>query len=356
MLSHLRKLFRPHSTQPAPRNRSSAPRFRGQIERLEVRTVLSASIGTPAVAFETGHTGLWESVLIAQTASRTGISSSTAVAAAHWEDSPSSGLSNRHSPPERYEYESANGAGGNGGQLTFLISKPVDAVLVVTMYAPANRRWAPSHIGWEAVSTSVPRPVAATSPFPTLQNDRPSEPSRIVQYPVATIDSFPPLLPTLFNSTDNQTSMLASNVRERESAFHSNSTEALLLAAATDEHHDAESDRAGVDDWQENAEEDEGILAGLYDSSLDGDGVSLDAFQRECTALDAVFAKLNDVEMHNEKLQVSVAKHDPIPNVMRRHEIQIEAPWVVTDAVPSAHRDVVHGGMVLLEAERRLQT
>ena len=143
--------------------------------------------------------------------------------------------------------------------------------------------------------------------------------------------------------------MLASNVRERDSAFHSNSTEALLLAASTDEYYNAEWDRAGVDNWRDNTKEDEGVLAGLYDSSLDGDEVSLDAFQQECTALDTVFAELNDVEMQNENSPVSAAKHDPIPNVVRRYEIQIEAPWAVTNAVPSAHRDVVHGGMVLLE-------
>ncbi len=343
MLSHLRKWFRPHSAQSAPRNRIGAPRFRGQFERLEVRTVLSASIGTSVVDFETGHSGLWESVVTAQKASLTGISSFAAVTAAHWEDSPSSGLSNRHISPE--SYEAVNGAGGNGGQLTLLISKPVDAVLVVTV-----RRWAPPRMGWEAAFTpSSKPPIAATSPVPTLQYEWPSEPSRNVQYPVATIDSFPPLLPTLFNSTDNQTSMLASNVRERDSAFHSNSTEALLLAASLGDYYDADSDRAGVDNWRDNAEEDEGILAGLYDSSLDGDEVSLDAFQQECTALDAVFAELNDVEMQNENSRVNAAEYNPIPNVVRRYEIQIEAPWAVTNAVPSAHRDVVHGGMVLLE-------
>ena len=143
MLSHLRKWFRPHSTQPAPRNRIGAPRFRGQIEQLEVRTVLSASFGTSVVDFETGHSGLWEDVVTAQTASRTGISSFTAVTAAHWEDSPSSGLSNRHSSPERYE--AVNGAGGNGGPLTLLISKPVDAVLVVTVMCPQSALGASSH-------------------------------------------------------------------------------------------------------------------------------------------------------------------------------------------------------------------
>ena len=139
MLSHLRKWFHPHAKQPAPRNRSGAPRFRGQIERLEVRTVLSASFGTSAIAFEAGHTGLWDDVITAPTDLRTGISSSSAVTAAHWEDSPSSGLSNRHIFPE--SYEAVNGAGGNGGQLTLLISKPVDAVLVITVNVPANRRW-----------------------------------------------------------------------------------------------------------------------------------------------------------------------------------------------------------------------
>ena len=144
--------------------------------------------------------------------------------------------------------------------------------------------------------------------------------------------------------------MLASNVRERGSAFDSNSPEALLLAASLGDYYDADSDRAGVDNWRDNAEENEGVLAGLYDGSLDGDEVSLDAFQQECTALDAVFAELNDVEMPNENSRVSAAKYYPIPNVVRRYEIQIEAPWAVTNAVPSAHRDVVHGGMVLLEA------
>ena len=177
----------------------------------------------------------------------------------------------------------------------------------------------------------------------------PSEPSRPAQYAVAAIDSFPPLLPTLFNSTDNETSTLTSNVRERGSAFDSNSTEALLLAASIDEYYDADSDSAGVDNWRDNAEREEDIFSGLHFSSLDGDEVSLDAFQQECTALDAVFAELNDVDMQNENSRVSAAKHAPIPNVVRRYEIQIEAPWAVTAAVLSAHPDVVHGGMVLLE-------
>ena len=35
---------------------------------------------------------------------------------------------------------------------------------------------------------------------------------------------------------------------------------------------------------------------------------------------------------------------------MARHDTFVEAPWAMTAAVPSAHRDVVHGGMVLLES------
>src|SRR5687768_9436919 len=98
MLSQFRKWFRAHLTQPVPHLRIAPARLRGQIERLEARTVLSATIGSSAIAFETGHVGTWESVLV-QTGSRTGFPSANAIMATHWEDSPTSGLAYRHNPP-----------------------------------------------------------------------------------------------------------------------------------------------------------------------------------------------------------------------------------------------------------------
>ena len=103
MLSQLRKWFRAHLTQTSATSIGSRQaRVRGHIERLEARTVLSATIGSSAITLETGHVGTWESVLV-QTVSRTGFSSANAIMATHWEDSPMSILAYQHNPQGRFE-------------------------------------------------------------------------------------------------------------------------------------------------------------------------------------------------------------------------------------------------------------
>ena len=344
MLSKLTKWFRAHLPHPLPRHRIGLPRLRGQIERLEARTVLSASIGSSAITFETGHAGSWESVFV-QAGSPTGFSPFNATMATHWEDSPVS-VAYQHNPQGRFE--EVNGSWNATGPRALLIDQPFNAVVVVTVYLPTSGRWAPPRLGAGGVSTPIPKPIAATSPFPASQSEWPSEPPRTAKYRVDAVESYVPLLAIPSISPDIQTSTRTSNVRGRDSALQSNSTEELLLAAPFGEYHDAESDRVRVDDWWDNAEREE-EFAGLHEFTLDGDEVSLDAFQQERTALDEVFAELSDLETPSEKPIEDAAEHRLLPNALDRRDMYIEAPWAMTAAVPSAHRDVVHGGMVLLE-------
>jgi hypothetical protein len=342
MLSQVTKWLQSQARKPATRLVATRPRLRGHFEQLEVRTVLSASFGMQSANFESGGAAAGERSF-APTSWRSDYVSASATAAAPWEDSPGLGRS-----------ISRNTSGGLGAPLQLkaqsvttdlLNGRVIDRGFVVTIYlpgsGPAIYQGPQLRLDWGSVLSSGSKPIAATSPYPALQNDPRPDPPGVYQVPIVPAESFTRLL-------EKREISSAVAFRGQGTAVPSESTDSLLLATTLRDLQVAGSDRAGDDPWTQTGQ-DEGF-ADLCASVLDGNEVSLEVLENEREALDAVFSRLSDLEVRQVKFDEDAGQqHQPWKTETQHHDLrdQIKPPDA-TSMVATRH-DIAEGGMVLLE-------
>jgi hypothetical protein len=222
-----------------------------------------------------------------------------------------------------------------------LFDRPRVTVFVVTVFTPSSGYTIdPGH-------TAIPKPIAATSPFPSWQNELPYEPPQAPRLRVDVLGSHAGLLASLSEATESEPAAAAS-VRSRNSAFHTDSDGSLLLATSIGDLNDSDNDRIPDELWA-MAEHEEGVFVGLQELTLDGGSVSLDVLQQEHQALDAVFSELSDVPDSTRKSKDDAANvfHDS-KATLRNETYETFLPTNMADR-PSLPHDIDQGGMVLLE-------
>jgi hypothetical protein len=344
MLSQLKQWFRSNTSRPAARRTAKIAGLRGQIELLEARTVLSASVGSISSAFEMGHASVREDSLA--TVSRRLEYPEKAIAVAHWEDAPMPGLaSNGRTAQSATAGEKMPIA---ASWYPSLFDRPRVTVFVVTVFAPSSGyttgRFSPPRM--DPGYTAVPKAIAATSPYHSWQNELPYVPPQAPPVPADFLGSHAGLLAALSAANDNEPAA-AAVVRSRNSVSHTDSDGSLLLATSIRDWNDSENDRTADEFWAKSDHE-ESDFVGLQELTLDGNNVSLEVLQQEREALDVVFSDLSDVP-DSTRISTDDASSDfRDSKAITRDESYEEFLPANTADLPSVRHDIDEGGMVLL--------
>jgi hypothetical protein len=333
MWSNLRKMLAERLGR-RPQRRAAQPHFRGQFEPLEQRTVLSATIGVMAFDAEANTV----TIAVFQSYRPAPI----------WPAPVFFG----NAPWEKL---GSGGGVGNTGSLAYFAKDQDQHSTEVTISQDFESRLSGRRQGVDAAgkinataeSNTASTPVnsnAATGTFnynfaPTFR------PPRYVRAISGEVADFVPVLPGSVSSASTNLSN-KSNVRASEVAFDAYSTDKLLLATA--DLRDDDVDRK-LSDETNPSDETEETERGANDSfAAEQTAASLDALQRERTAIDAVLGELRDVKLkERDESSSTTADHED-----QFRDTRTAAKEFLSAEEPTAHlRDGIpaDGGMVLLQ-------
>jgi hypothetical protein len=347
--------------------RVGTPRFRGQIEQLEARTVLSATMETAAVPMEAIHVDFEVRAVVILS------SIEGPIAAVVWQPPflPAAILAARWEDPRPMDFEALSGDRGWPSWL-----RTEQALAAHTQdegFAPSvqNHAWtgagaihggkismglsANLEVPWDESPSGTPgdfgSPISAKSPEvrqPVLGLSAGSSFHPSPGDVVARVASYYSPLTTL-NSTSTATVSLTSASQDaRDAIFGEYSPNLLLLAASGGSQRDRDLDGDLDDKLEVHKKSDD-----LDDSGaalVDQDVPSfLDALQHERDAVDAVLAELHDLAFDDDQ-----PVQDTSPTAERQHadvvrDAEQNYPPVKTQAVPAPQFNQAEGGMVLLE-------
>ncbi len=362
MLNHLKEWILEGIGKRTTRRRVCVPRFRGQIEQLESRTVLSATIGVVAVNvvavdFEANTitvVAVWESRPPGP--ERLATDAFNQFSDAPWETLPPFGSHGYFGEPGHF-----NGFGGrpdhqfplglsNGGY-----TNGGGAIVdIETGHAGPNNS---TDYGQPQFAHADPSadPGAAkggTSNF--------APPSGDMRGPVAFMDhslrdatgsvaSYFSSLSTFTSASETASSATRISLKTYDAVFGDYSPDSLLLAADLDSKQDSDSN-GDLDDKLESDDEKLADVGGSEELLVDQDAAaSLDALQRERTAIDAVLAQLHDLKLHAENhanQQTETTEGQNSDTARESGENYLPADHHLS-AQPA--REHAEGGMVLLE-------
>jgi hypothetical protein len=362
MWKELKELIKTRLGADSHPRRTGVPRFRGQFERLETRTVLSATIGAMAVDFEAGT-----------------------IAIAVWESPPqfpepplfaafqSPGQFIQRFADNHYGGRNEFGAAFNAGPGLFKhfgdSNRDFPVQLIGHRFGPEGFIAPPSTdveaVGHNKSENQNNNPVFAqadsggdgdTNPtFPNTSklNDR----SRFDNVFDRFVRDFRPPAPlaiaaSLYSATDtaNQPGLQTRpTFGAHDAAFDEYSPESLLLASNLDD----DADQAELGFGEDKRDADEKATDSTDESALalvGGDAAeSLDALEREQAAIDAVLAELHDLNLCQDEQGTDTAQSHGQSKSNRPQES-------AEDGLPTDGREIVDanfsqaaGGMVLLE-------
>lgn len=369
MWKELRELIRTRVSERTHSRRMRPPKFRGQFEQLEARTVLSATVGPTAafgvmaVDFEAG------TITIAVWGSHPQFSESTPVAAfraEHQFDKPDFDGALLSEAPVTGSFDGrdevfalfSRGPGSYGfvetGRNFPRLPPPGSGML--------GDRTLKSGLGDAADIESIggkgddgplrsqvlgqdqgaePDPPNVNLNFNSLTARRPDLPPPLH---IVTVSLPSPM--AVPEAADGNAVAPTKSALVRNAAFDEYSPGSLLLAASVDD--DADDDELGLSDDERNAESDapadRSALALVDDASE-----SLNALQREQAAIDEVLAELHDLNLRQDNQSTDSAAANNQSHSHSTREAVENSTLTYDQEFRSANFSQAEGGMVLLE-------
>jgi hypothetical protein len=359
MLSHLKQWILDGVGKRPTRRRGGLPRFRGQIEQLESRTVLSATIGVVAVDVVAVDFEAHTVTVIAVLESRPLVPHLATNAFNQFGDAPRETVPpfGSHSyfgdpwrplgfggrPDRQFPLGLSDGGGANGGGAIVDIGTGQAGPNNSTDYGQPQF----------AHADSPAEPGAATG---ATSNFVP--PSGDVRGPVAFMDhslrdatgsvaGYSSSPSTLTSTSEPASTRNRFSLNTYDAAFGEYSPNSLLLAADVDSQHGTDLDDE-LADKLDSDEESSNDLSGSKESLAAADvAASLDALQRERSAIDAVLAGLHEVKLRTDTQSPETpAVHQSSGAITESDSREHRANERVIPAKPVDQAD---GGMVLLE-------
>jgi hypothetical protein len=345
MWNHLKKLMSSAVGQRPTRRRAEASRFRGHIEPLETRSMLSATIGVATFELETVRVtvvAVWESP--APKPPLMVSNSTNMLDQAPWEHLPDRSL--------------LGGPGhGPGPALGISWKPPLGATNVPNNVVTGGNQAGFSEDldagnGGGHVIVGSQDPLKGTAPGGTgggsqnvtnkaLNSPNPWLPNRTFDF------SFYSQSLGLASTFDSSSVGTSSSLKTYDAVFGDYSSDSLLLAANVDSKH-----ASSMDDELDDAfdSQDKPLLVAPADESLADQTVaeSLDALQRERAAIDEVLADLHDVKLRptTARQDDATGDHENTSTVAGQSE-QNQFNTAYQTQAPPRHES--NGGMVLLQ-------
>lgn len=350
MFSHLKKLIFDNVGKRRSRRPDRLPRFRGQLEQLESRTVLSATMGPTAVEFVAIDFDANSITVIAVWESRPAPTQQFAIKSfnefgdAPWEnltwhgrfDGPGVG-------PTGQSYFRPPLAISGGSNQSSTGTNTIIGDFTEDQKAGSNSKEEPLRI--QAGNQQ------GTNNFgnPPLNSRGPNGPTFLELNNATGAESYFSSLANSPSTSVLSTSVPRSSLKTQDTVFDAYSADSLLMASNVDSKHDLHLD-GEHDDKFDSHDEKFGVGDDSNDSLVERDvTASLDALQRERAAIDAVLAELHEIKLNRESHRSESASTDQTRNRTTAEASDRETFNDTDRMAAQPANQAADGGMVLLQ-------
>ena len=335
------------SANAGPARRGRLPRFRGQLEQLESRTVLSATIGVMAIDVDANSVtviAIWESR--PPMSELPAFQNMNARGSAPWESMPAHGyLGGPVRGPATDAYGRLPLGLSGGGYVAEGGASNVGDGFAETGNV-GTRDTTPNDLPQRIQASNNDGPKGA--PAPSGAGGAPTSPTyRFLRETASAADYFSSLS-TVPSAVESSTESARTSLTTQDAAFGSYGRDSLLLAADADSRTGAKLGD-GLDEPFKANDKESKLEASPSDSLVEElVGTSLDALQRERAAIDEVLSELHDVKLPPAQADHNAASQSQ-PKIDAADEAGSDSFAADRQTSAQAANDQAEGGMVLLE-------